>query len=626
MKRAPLLVEIGVEELPALPLLKILDEIEKSWGSLLKEYRLESDFKFEYTPRRLSIISPNFPLKQEDRVVEFFGPPLNIAYKDNQPTKAALGFAKKCGVEIDNLTTTTKGNSEVLYYKKEEKGIESKELLGEIVYRWLKSMNFGKAMRWGDLKDEFIRPIRWIVALLDDEVVDIELFKVRANNTTRVHRMNQKPLREVNFSNYEKTLEDGNVILSAKNREKKVVDGIKEIEKEKSVEVEIDKELLKEVVAITEYPTSLIGSFDKKFLELPKEVIITSMKEHQRYFAVFKDGSLTNNFIVVSNAVTNDFSKIIAGNERVLRARLEDALFFYKNDLKRGLSTKGLEQVQFIDGLGSLKDKIDREDKIIEILYELYKDRLEKEYPNKDIKRLLKRAIELAKADLLSEMVYEFTELQGLMGYYYAKALGEDELVYSAIKEQYLPTGDKSPLPSSLFSTLVAMAIKLDTLFGLFSAGKIPTGSKDPFALRRAVNGIIRMIISNDIDFELEEIFKLLKPLYKEFDEKQLKEFIFERIYKFANVNPSIVTAVLSSNDTNINSIFKKIKALDEIVKEKNSKELFSTFKRVANISKDINLNQELRVDENLFEKDEEKELYKRFLEVKHNSYSSYKE
>ena len=626
MKRAPLLVEIGVEELPALPLLKILDEIEKSWGSLLKEYRLESDFKFEYTPRRLSIISPNFPLKQEDRVVEFFGPPLNIAYKDNQPTKAALGFAKKCGVEIDNLTTITKGNSEVLYYKKEEKGIESKELLGEIVYRWLKSMNFGKAMRWGDLKDEFIRPIRWIVALLGDEVVEIELFKVRANNTTRVHRMNQKPLREVNFSNYEKTLEDGNVILSAKNREKKVVDGIKEIEKEKSVEVEIDKELLKEVVAITEYPTSLIGNFDKKFLELPKEVIITSMKEHQRYFAVFKDGSLTNNFIVVSNAVTNDFSKIIAGNERVLRARLEDALFFYKNDLKRGLSTKGLEQVQFIDGLGSLKDKIDREDKIIEILYELYKDRLEKEYPNKDVKRLLKRAIELAKADLLSEMVYEFTELQGLMGYYYAKALGEDELVYSAIKEQYLPTGDKSPLPSSLFSTLVAMAIKLDTLFGLFSVGKIPTGSKDPFALRRAVNGIIRMIISNDIDFELEEIFKLLKPLYKEFDEKQLRDFIFERIYKFANVNPSIVTAVLSSNDTNINSIFKKIKALDEILKEKNSKELFSTFKRVANISKDINLNQELRVDENLFEKDEEKELYKRFLEVKNNSYNSYKE
>ncbi len=176
-------------------------------------------------------------------------------------------------------------------------------------------------------------------------------------------------------------------------------------------------------------------------------------------------------------------------------------------------------------------------------------------------------------------MVYEFTELQGLMGYYYAKALGEDELVYNAIKEQYLPTGDKSELPSTLFSSLVAMAIKLDTLFGLFSVGKIPTGSRDPFALRRAVNGIIRIIIENDIKFSLDELFKALRPLYKEFDENRLKEFIFERIYKFANVNPSIVTAVLSSDDTDINSIFKKIEALDKILKRKESKELFSTFK-----------------------------------------------
>jgi glycyl-tRNA synthetase beta chain len=210
------------------------------------------------------------------------------------------------------------------------------------------------------------------------------------------------------------------------------------------------------------------------------------------------------------------------------------------------------------------------------------------------------------------------------MGYYYAKALGEDELVYRAIKEQYMPTGDNSNLPSNLFSTLVSMAIILDTIYGLFSVGKIPTGSKEPFALRRAVNGIARMVIANDLPFNLDAIFEKLKPLYKDFDINILKEFIFERIYKLTSVNPSVVSAVLSSNDSDLNSIFKKIEALNSIVEQENSKELFTTFKRVANISKDIDLNSNLEIDTSLFEKEEEKNLYNEFIKVKNSKYDDY--
>ncbi len=630
MSSANLLIEIGVEELPAIPLLKILKKIESSWGDILKANRLECDYKFDYTPRRLVLRSDNFPLKQSDETIELIGPPLNIAIKDGEPTQAGLGFAKKCGVDFTNLSTTTKGKNEVLYYKKEQKGIESKALIESMLKTWLDSMEFGKMMRWGSLQEEFIRPIRWIVATLNDEVVPLSLFNVKSSNISRMHRFGDELECEVTYANYEDTLKQNSVVLSSKEREQMVLEGIAKLEQENGVEVEIDRVLLSEVVAITEYPTALLGSFDEKFLELPPEVIITSMKEHQRYFAVFNSGNLANNFVVVSNAVTNDFSKIIAGNERVLRPRLEDALFFYHNDLKRGLKTDGLELVQFIDGLGTLKDKIEREKSIAEILFNNYKEQLVAQTgkDEEELKSLLIRAVDLAKADLMSEMVYEFTELQGLMGYYYAKALGEDELVYTAIKEQYLPTGDKAELPSNLFSAIVAISIKLDTLLGLFSVGKIPTGSKDPFALRRAVNGIIRTVVYYDISFDLDKIFEDLKPLYKALIKEKLKDFIYERINKIVNViNPSVVSAVLSStNNSDINDILKKIYALNSIVQSDNAKELFTTFKRVANISKDVDLDDILEVDTFKFVEPQEMELYNKFTEIVTTDYKSYKD
>jgi len=409
-------------------------------------------------------------------------------------------------------------------------------------------------------------------------------------------------------------LSNGKVTLSQAKREQIVLDDLEKIEDENGVEIERDKTLLREVIAITENPKALLGRFDREFLELPKEVIIASMKEHQRYFPVFKGGELDSSFVFVSNGVTSDYSKIIKGNERVLKPRLSDALFFYHNDLKRGLVTDGLENITFIDGLGSLIDKIEREKYIAKELATLYMEKLKEETKREEdeLLELIEEAITLSKADLTTEMVYEFTELQGLMGYYYAKALGKDELVCSAIKEQYYPVGENSSLPSSLFSAIVAMSIKLDTLIGLFSIGKIPTGSKDPFALRRAVNGIIRMVEAFDLEFNINNILDRTSKLYKEYNKKQLEEFILERLKKALRVNPSIITAVLSSGERDINRIIKKVKALDKTL----TKEQFSIFKRVANISKDINLEKELIVDTSLFEKDIEERLYSKYMEI----------
>jgi glycyl-tRNA synthetase beta chain len=330
----------------------------------------------------------------------------------------------------------------------------------------------------------------------------------------------------------------------------------------------------------------------------------------------------------VSNAYTDDYSKVIAGNERVLKPRLADALFFYRNDLNNGLSTKGLEKVQFIDGLGTLEDKIKREKSIAIRLLALYMDQLEATTGKStaELEKAMDRAVTLAKADLMSEMVYEFTELQGLMGYYYAKALGEEKLVYEAIKEQYMPVGEGAELPSSIFAAIVAMSIKLDTLLGLFSVGKIPTGSKDPFALRRAVNGVVRIVTSYNLPFDLEDMLLLLKENYETFDTALLSDFIIERIYKSFDANPSVIAAVLASGERDINEMSKKVEALNSIVNSDEFKEQFSTFKRVANISKELDLDANLAIDTTLFQEDAEVTLYTAYEKVHNQTYRDYHE
>jgi len=622
-----LLIEIGVEELPAVPLLKIVSNIEKSWAKLLEEYKLSCDFEFIYTPRRLVLKHAAMPKKQEDTTVEFFGPPVVAALKDGEPTKAAQGFARKCGVDFSQLDRNEKNGKEVLYFKKEEKGLETASLLQEMLEKWVASMAFGKMMRWGSRTDEFIRPIRWLQVRMSEDSVPVELFGVKSDTKSYVHRMVSYDAVEVpNIDAYESILAQGAVMLQPKSREALILAEFDALESEHQITIERDTSLIAEVVAITENPKALMGTFDALFLELPPEVIITSMKEHQRYFPVFENGKISNKFVVVSNAYTDDYSKVVAGNERVLKPRLADGLFFYRNDLKNGLSIKGLEKVQFIDGLGTLADKITREKNIAVRLLALYMDQIEANTGKSaaDLEKLMDRAVTLAKADLMSEMVYEFTELQGLMGYYYAKALGEDELVYSAIKEQYMPVGEGAELPSSIFSSIVAMSAKLDTLFGLFSVGKIPTGSKDPFALRRAVNGIVRIVTEYDLAFNIDDVIVLLKSAYNEFDTKLLSDFIIERINKSLDANPSVIAAVLASGERDIDEIAKKVSALNDIVSQDTFKEQFSTFKRVANISKDIDLESDLNIDTALFKEDAEIILYNAYEKVINQDYADY--
>jgi len=623
----PLLIEIGVEELPAIPLLKIIKNIENSWKKIVKENKLESNFEFLYTPRRLVLIHKEMPIKQKDSTIELYGPPVGIAIKDGSPTGAGEGFARKCGVSFDKIERVDKGGREVLYFKEERVGDDTVEILDSMINSWVSSMSFGKMMRWGDREDEFIRPIRWLQVRLGSDVVSVELFGIRSSNQTFLHRVvDFNPIEVEDIESYLRVLKDGSVTLYPSEREKKILKEFDEIEAKNGITIERDKSLLAEIVAITENPTALLGSFDESFLELPPEVIITSMKEHQRYFAVYRDGELTNNFIVVSNAVTDDFSRVIAGNERVLKPRLADGVFFYHNDLKRGLSTDGLEKIQFMDGLGSLSDKIDREKMIAISLLNLYREQITKETNREfsELESLISRAVELAKADLTSEMVYEFTELQGLMGYYYAKALGEDELIYRAIKEQYMPLGEGGELPSSIFSSIVALSIKLDTLLGLFSIGKIPTGSKDPFALRRAVNGVVRVVTEYNLPFNIDRVIDELENSYAEIDRVKLSEFIIERVSKSLNSNPSLIKAVLASNERDINEIIKKVDALDKIVSRDSFKEQFTTFKRVANISKDIDFSKISEINPDRFIEDAERELYQEYNNIIDREYKSY--
>ena len=613
----PLLIEIGVEELPAVPLLKELKNIEKKYASILEKNALLCEFEFYYTPRRLVIWHREFKEAQEDSVEEFFGAPLAVAYKDGVATPAANGFAKKCGVTLEELSSADKGGKEVLYYKKDVAGKASSELLPEIISEWIKSLEFGKTMRWGSSSESFIRPVRWVNVMLDDKLVPLTLFGVNSSKVTFVHRIAKFGELEVSGAKeYFEVLKSGGVTLFPDVRAEKIAADFQKIEKENDLTIEVDAELFNEVVAITENPTALLGSFDEAFLRLPPEVIVTSMKEHQRYFPVFKSGKLINKFVVVSNALTDDFSEVVAGNEVVLRPRLADGLFFWDNDLKNGLSTKGLEKITFFKGLGSVQDKIAREALIANVLFDKYALNANKSDLN--------RAVELAKADLMSEMVYEFTELQGLMGGYYAIEQGENQEVATAIAEQYLPDGEDSDLPSTPLSAVVAMSIKLDTLLGLFSVNQIPTGSRDPFALRRAVNGIVRIVNEFGFDFDLIQTMKELSANYAAIDLEKLESFMVERLKRYYDVNPSIIEAVFASGEKDLCAISGKIEALSNLVNSEGFGEVSSTFKRVANITKDMDLNAELSLNAELFTEEAEKTLFAKYNEVNAVSYDSY--
>lgn len=638
-----LLVEILVEELPAQALLNEYKEMPKKLHALFQKCALEvGNIEIFYTPRRLCLLVKDFPLLTQETKEEFFGPPVKIACNHQDKTQGlnalGLGFYQKLGLkDHQHFQTAFKNNKEVLYHAKIHEKEPTKDLIMPIVLEFLEGLNFGKSMRWGSVEKSFIRPIHNICVLFNGENfndIEVKEYGFKTKQATKVHRQEGFDFIQVDSPKaYFEVLEKNHVILDPKKRKAKILQEIKELETKHRIIVEIDRDLLDEVVAITEYPSALLGEFDKAFLKLPSEIITTSMKENQRYFAAFNQKSqesptLHNGFIVVSNAINKDKQKIIAGNQKVLKARLSDAVFFYENDLKKPLDNAPLESVVFVQGLGTLKDKMEREAVIAQYLTQKYASSLN--MPLEKALELVSRAVRIAKADLLSEVVYEFSELQGIMGYYYALKQNENELVALSVKEQYLPASENAPLPSSVFSTIVALSLKLDSLFSLFSAGKIPSGSKDPFALRRLSFGLLKIIAHYGLEFDLKADLKNLFEkvgVYQGFDLEILEKFLLERFNNLIDCNPSIIRSVLNTNERDIVKIIQKVKALKRFLDDpKNAQKkelLFSTFKRLANINKDRNPNESSEFFISLFKELQEHALFEAFNAIKTSAFKS---
>ncbi|GAA9182256.1 glycine--tRNA ligase subunit beta [Helicobacter pylori] len=636
-----LLVEILVEELPAQALLNEYKEMPKKLHALFQKRALEvGNIEIFYTPRRLCLLVKDFPLLTQETKEEFFGPPVKIACNHQDKTQGlnalGLGFYQKLGLkDHQHFQTAFKNNKEVLYHAKIHAKEPTKDLIMPIVLEFLEGLNFGKSMRWGNVEKSFIRPIHNICVLFNGENfndIEVKEYGFKTKQATKVHRQEGFDFIQVDSPKaYFEVLEKKHVILDPKKREAKILQEIKELETKHNIIVEIDRDLLDEVVAITEYPSALLGEFDKEFLKLPSEIITTSMKENQRYFAAFNQKSqesptLHNGFIVVSNAINKDKQKIIAGNQKVLKARLSDAVFFYENDLKKPLDNAPLESVVFVQGLGTLKDKMEREAVIAQYLTQKYASSL-----NMSLEKaleLVSRAVRIAKADLLSEVVYEFSELQGIMGYYYALKQNENELVALSVKEQYLPASENAPLPSSVFSAIVALSLKLDSLFSLFSVGKIPSGSKDPFALRRLSFGLLKIVAHYGLEFDLKADLKNLFErvgVYQSFDLEVLEKFLLERFNNLIDCNPSIIRSVLNTNERDIVKIIQKVKALKRFLDDpKNAQKkelLFSAFKRLANINKDRNPNESSEFFISLFKEPQEHALFEAFNAIKTSAF-----
>ncbi|GHQ72430.1 glycine--tRNA ligase subunit beta [Helicobacter pylori] len=638
-----LLVEILVEELPAQALLNEYKEMPKKLHALFQKRALEvGNIEIFYTPRRLCLLVKDFPLLTQETKEEFFGPPVKIACNHQDKTQGlnalGLGFYQKLGLkDHQHFQTAFKNNKEVLYHAKIHAKEPTKDLIMPIVLEFLEGLNFGKSMRWGNVEKSFIRPIHNICVLFNGENfndIEVKEYGFKTKQATKAHRQEGFDFIQVDSPKaYFEVLEKNHVILDPKKREAKILQEIKELETKHNIIVEIDRDLLDEVVAITEYPSALLGEFDKAFLKLPSEIITTSMKENQRYFAAFNQKSqesptLHNGFIVVSNAINKDKQKIIAGNQKVLKARLSDAVFFYENDLKKPLDNAPLESVVFVQGLGTLKDKMEREAVIAQYLMQKYASSL-----NMSLEKALElvgRAVRIAKADLLSEVVYEFSELQGIMGYYYALKQNENELVALSVKEQYLPASENAPLPSSVFSAIVALSLKLDSLFSLFSVGKIPSGSKDPFALRRLSFGLLKIVAHYELGFDLKADLKNLFEkvgVYQSFDLEILEKFLLERFNNLIDCNPSIIRSVLNTNERDIVKIIQKVKALKRFLDDpKNAQKkelLFSAFKRLANINKDRNPNESSEFFISLFKELQEHALFEAFNVIKTSAFES---
>lgn len=635
----PLLIEVLLEEMPAKALLQEFTHMAEKFQQVLQNHQVSCGGNLEcyYTPTRLVLHAPNFPIYTSATTTEHYGPPVSVGTQDGQLNAIGRSFYTKLKLDPEvAFQIATKNHKEVLYATLTSAPIPTATLLDAILLEFLRSLDFGKSMAWGDVQERFIRPIHNLCVLFGTDPIELsactKAYGCSAKRATKVHVAKSFDAMDTpHVGCYFQVLKEGFVVLDQEQRRGKILQEIRALEEEYLIHVEIDPVLLDEIVAITSYPTALYGVFDPEFLSLPEEIITTSMKEHQRYFATFKDGMLHNGFIVVSNAPLRqprDFALILAGNQKVLRARLSDAVFFYRNDLEKSMEWEdiapALDQIAFVQGLGSLQDKIRREQTIALYLAEKHAARF-----NEPLGTLQKKALEalsLAKADLLSEVVYEFPELQGTMGYYYAKHHQKPMDICTAIKEQYYPISEGASLPSTLLSALVALSVKLDSLLALFSVKKIPTGSKDPFALRRACNGVLRICLHYQLPFNLHTDLQALLDFtknYHPFKIALLRDFMLERLTHILEPeNPNLYRSVLKGiealgrNDYDICQIAQKLRALQDFLNQaEDARVLVSVFKRVANITQDVP--KPSLVDAQLFQDKSENQLYEAYSRLK---------
>ena len=617
-----LLLEIGVEELPSRFGQTTLDQIENNLSKLLKEERINFDNIEKYaTPRRLTFVIKNLADKATDLEEEVKGPAKKIAVDaDGNFTKPALGFMKSKGLDPENVYFKQLGNAEYLFGTIKQEGKHTSEVLKTIVPEAIKNVTFPTAMRWGGKNMRFARPIRWMVALLNNEVLDIDLEGIKSSNITKGHRFLGEREFEVNsVEEYFEKLDKNFVILDQHKRKEMIREQAVEVAKSLGGEVELDEDLLEEITFLVEYPTAFYGEFDEEYVKLPKEVVTTPMKEHQRYFPVLKDNKLLPNFIAVRNGDSNRIDLVKAGNEKVLRARLADALFFYHEDTKKPLESfvDKLQTVVFQAKLGTVYDKTLRIEKLSQaILNELNMT---------ESKENTLRAAKLCKADLVTNMVFEFTELQGIMGRDYAKVSGENEEVCQGIFEHYLPRFAGDILPETNTGIALSIADKLDSIAGFFAIGIKPSGSQDPYALRRQALGILSILLDRKLSVNLNNLINAALDNYSnlEFNKEevasQIVEFFVERVknlFKDLGIRYDVIDAVLNNNLDDISDIHTRALELNRWLQKDELVEMLTAFNRVSTLAEKATTD---IVKEDLLKEDAEIKLYNGFKEIKSN-------
>lgn len=612
------LVEIGTEELPPTSLLKL----SESFRNQVKDSITANELKFTAiksfaTPRRLAVLVSGLDEITAEKELSVWGPPKKIAFDDNgNPSKAAEAFAKKNGVTVTELQIENDGKAEKLLFRSTQAGKSASALLPAIVQAALEQLPIPKRMRWGASRIEFVRPAQWIVMMMGSDVIDCEILGIKSGNTSRGHRFHCDTSLEIaNAASYPSILQDSGHIIPCYDERKALIRQQVTAEGSKVGGVAvIDEDLLDEVTGLVEWPVALTGSFERLFLQVPAEALISSMKEHQKYFHVEdKNGKLMPHFITVANIASNDPSQVISGNERVIRPRLADAAFFYETDKKTRLDAraKKLNTIVFQNKLGTLLEKTQRVKSLSETIGNKIGGNAE----------FAARAGELCKADLLSDMVLEFDKMQGIAGYYYALNDGEAKEVAKAIKDHYLPKYAGDILPESLTGCAVALADRLDTITGIFGIGQKPTGSKDPFALRRASISVLRILVEKGFSLDLKELLTLACDNYgsKIVDSQATVEAAFEYMierfragYLDEKISVEVFLAVSAKNLSIPLDIDKRVKAVNSFNQLPEAQALAAANKRVSNIlAKSVGENNVGKVDKNLLTDVAEQELFK---------------